>query len=551
MLNNAPVPMPETHKKILTGPNGVKYVYHITNCYRDLETKKPKHTSVAIGKIDEATGLLIPNANYPKYYHANNTIKKQININQNAALPNNAFKNNIVSPGHNNISLDYGNYIVLNQLATELELDKFLKEAFPDKYEQILKIAFYMATEGNALHRIEEWQQQTYSEGGPGGFIDNRRCSELFADIKFAEIQNFCEYWMEKYAKTGQIAYDVTAVQGYSTQRNMLQHGYKGKNLKLPQINLAMYYGQESLLPVYYRIYEGSINDKADMEFMIQHTRALGLQNVTFVIDRGFYSKQNISCIIKNDFDIILPLPTSVKLYYSLLNDCLDHITFNEYKIPSYNTYGKALDCCIGGVKLKAHVFFDIDKYSTDSKDFYHYYYKLIEELKSLKKPKKQMAKFKKMFDLTESNDQLLVYDFQPNNDKINAIKKYNGFFIILSTDKEVTSEFILKSYKRRNSIEKQFMIFKSVLDFERCRTQNDNTTEGKMFVQFISWILKTYMYNKLKSCQNKNIQRLPMDIIIRKLKSYRYITANNSYYLTTKPKILKDILSALGIQET
>ena len=43
------------------------YVYHITRIYRN-EKGKPTNDRVSIGKIDEETGMLIPNRNYYEIY---------------------------------------------------------------------------------------------------------------------------------------------------------------------------------------------------------------------------------------------------------------------------------------------------------------------------------------------------------------------------------------------------------------------------------------------------------------------------------------------------
>ena len=49
-----------TYKK---GPNGTKYVYYTIRSYRNAQGK-PTSDEKSIGKLDEATGKLIPNRNY-------------------------------------------------------------------------------------------------------------------------------------------------------------------------------------------------------------------------------------------------------------------------------------------------------------------------------------------------------------------------------------------------------------------------------------------------------------------------------------------------------
>ncbi|MBN4051164.1 hypothetical protein JYU01_02590, partial [bacterium AH-315-L21] len=79
--------------------------------------------------------------------------------------------------------------------------------------------------------------------------------------------------------------------------------------------------------------------------------------------------------------------------------------------------------------------------------------------------------------------------------------------------------------------------------------THKDSTTEGKLFVGFISLIIKSYMEYKLKDYFTKN--NSSTEKIFRELKKIKIVTVNNGQHLmaplTSKQK---KILNEFNIVE-
>lgn len=55
------------------------------------------------------------------------------------------------------------------------------------------------------------------------------------------------------------LAYDTTSVSSYSKSLKVVQYGYNKEHDPLPQLNLALVFGERSRLPVYYRSLPGNI----------------------------------------------------------------------------------------------------------------------------------------------------------------------------------------------------------------------------------------------------------------------------------------------------
>ena len=59
------------------------------------------------------------------------------------------------------------------------------------------------------------------------------------------------EYW----------AYDTTSISSYSESLRQVKYGMNKEQDGLPQLNMALLFGQESNLPFYYRKLCGNISD--------------------------------------------------------------------------------------------------------------------------------------------------------------------------------------------------------------------------------------------------------------------------------------------------
>jgi transposase len=74
----------------------------------------------------------------------------------------------------------------------------------------------------------------------------------------------------------------------------------------LPQINLAVVFGEESMLPVYYRKMPGNISDVSTIKKLLIDMDFLGLEKINFVLDRGFYSADNINSLYRMRHKLVM-----------------------------------------------------------------------------------------------------------------------------------------------------------------------------------------------------------------------------------------------------
>src|SRR5947209_5312321 len=71
------------------------------------------------------------------------------------------------------------------------------------------------------------------------------------------------------------------------------------------QIRLMYIFSAELKQPVYYRLINGNITDVKSMKKCVEELHA---QNVVFIADKGFYSKNNVADLRGNSLHYIIPL---------------------------------------------------------------------------------------------------------------------------------------------------------------------------------------------------------------------------------------------------
>jgi len=272
------------------------YAYHITRIYRN-EKGKPTNDRVSIGKIDNETGMLIPNRNYYEIYASSSEQSRQPQI------------ESIKS---------YGVTYAIDGLLNELGLIEIMRRKFPKHADQIIALAEYMLCEGNVMSYYEDWYDEVYPHGNVK--LSSADISRVFQAIDYKSRMDFFRIWIYARDQSEYIAYDVTSVSSYAKGIEALEWGYNRDKESLPQINFALYYGQQSMLPLYYCVYPGSVPDKTHLEYMLRDNELIGCKGIKYVMDRGFFSADNLRFMTEAGTRFIISVPNSTLFAKELID---------------------------------------------------------------------------------------------------------------------------------------------------------------------------------------------------------------------------------------
>jgi transposase len=440
---------------------------------------------------------------------------------------------------------EIGYTFAIQKLSEMIGLTSILKKSFPDKWKEILTIAMYMCAEGNVMKDIVQWFEE--SRITLLDEISDTMCSNIFASISFFEMMQFFKYWIQLRLETDYLIFDVTSISSYSENIDQLSKGYNRDGENLKQINIGLFYGHSSRLPIYYSNYDGSITDVTSLPYMITESSKLGIQDVTFLLDRGFLSKSNLIFMHDNNYFFIIPMQADRSYTKSIIDQYASSVKDPDNWIKKFQVYGTKISGeVLYGIPVNIFIYYDYDKAKVEESDVYEKIDKQEIELSKLNKNKLIGSSYKRFFDI-EQNPTVIDITYKKNREKI--LKEINrcGYFLFV-TNKDISdAETMMSTYKTRDEIEKNFDNFKNDLFFNRLKTHPNKTTDGKLFVGFIALILRTALLHKTKN--NEDTKKLCLKDIIRKLKLIKVTTINNEPNIKLPySKLQKDIYAAIGV---
>jgi transposase len=356
----------------------------------------------------------------------------------------------------------------------------------------------------------------------------------------------FFRDWVQLNIQNEYIAYDVTSFSTYAKNIDDAEYGYNRDGESLPQINMALYMGQTSLLPMFYVTYNGSIVDKSHLEYMMEYNEELGIENVSFVMDRGFAATDNAEYMRSKGYPFILGAGISLKAIQQVFAENKQSVQDARNYILDEKVYGLAIKGRFYRIAATLHVFYDPESIPKQTADFFR---KLAVEEQALSQLKTlndaQLKKYSKHFVVSRTENS---FSFERDNEKINSIRERLGYFFIL-TNKDLSPAEVVTIYRKRDVIEKGFDEIKNGLYMNRLRTHSSKTTDGKMFCAFLSLICRLHMQNKLSKFMDEH--NFSNERIIRELSKIRAIEIDaKKRLLNPLTKIQKDMLNALGLDK-
>ena len=445
--------------------NGAAYVYSVES-YWDKEKKAPRNRQVCLGRLNEATGEITPSKK-----------KRQA---EDVATPGPEIKAKVKVCGP---------YLLLAKLADDIGLSSALKKSFPHTHEKILSLAFFLAQKGLALSRCETWSEShQHPLNQP---ISSQRVSELLKGMTESERLQFLSIWLKRLSEMDLLCYDITSISSYAEANEYVRWGYNRDNEKLPQINLAVLYGQRSGLPAYYRRLPGNIADVRTLQSTMDALDFLGKTKLHFILDRGFYSEKNVEALLDKRYHFAIAIPAGRLWARNIIDLHYDQVTSPE----QYRQMGEGEALFMvshlyrwGERRCYLHLYYNAAR---AAEDFDNITQKLIMCKAELEKEDLQEAHkelYERFFIVKRTPKRGLSVIY--NDDEIQKYRKrYAGFFCIL-TNVKTDSADLLDIYRRKEVVENCFDDLKNGLDMRRLRTHSSAAMDSRLFIQFLALVL-------------------------------------------------------------
>lgn len=493
---------------------GVTYVYSV-NSYWDKEKKAPRNRQVCIGKLDKTTGEVIP------------TKRKKKIIERVAEVVGITAKVNVAGP-----------FILLEKLSKETGLTQLVKHCFPDQHDMIMSLVHFIVHKGLPLSHTESWSKGHLHPMGE--IIASQRISELLAKITEEHRQRFLSLWLAKMTEHDYLCYDITSVSSYAQANEYIKFGHNRDGESLPQINLAMLFGQKSRLPAYYRRMQGNISDVATLKTTVKSLNFLKASPMHLILDRGFYSESNIQEMLDKHYHFTIAVPSGRKWVQSIMDAHYESITSpNNYRqIDDSESLHVVSELRYWGENRRRsylHIYYNAHQAAIEFDRFTRELLAYKQEVESQKRNKDHEESYEKFLIIRETPKRGLSVSF--NDEAIQKHRKrYAGFFCILSSKLKEPME-ALNIYREKDVVENSFDDLKNTLDMKRLRIHSARAMDSRLFLQFLALILISKLRNTTR--ENPVLKNLTVREIMEEMQTLSKITYSNRYgelYTETSP---------------
>jgi len=542
LFKNFRVPMPLRKVLRKIRKNGCTYIYYNAFSFMN-KYGNPTSKQIAIGKLDIETGDLIPNSNYFEFFPEHKPdVFPESNKSKTKKTTARAHVSSLDSSSSIQIK-SYGIPVAMMAVAEQTGLLNVLQNCFPDKWERLLATAFYMVSKGNVMSYISDWFEENKIDFSKP--MNNVDCGELFESVTVEERHLFFSHWIRHLSEQKYITFDVTSISTYSDDLELAEWGYNRDKDPLPQLNFGMFYGNTSRSPVYYDLYSGSITDKSHLPFVLQNAKEHGINKTCFVFDGTFVTEQNLLYMFNEGYSFISSYSSSRDVAKALIDEVKGSIEKVANRIDELASYGIKTTVKLYGIDYQAYVYFSPERKSFETKEIYGTIDKLSKDLKEINKSSQITRRFTEYFKFHKQTKSSFTYELDTK--KIDEKISRTGFFVLLSTDLNLDCGEILKIYREKDVIEKNFHQLKNDLDFRRLKTHWNKTTDGKMFVGFLALILRTNMHSIFR--KNLETKKMTFAKILIELTKIRIVRIQGEKEIrSTLTKKQKDILKALKI---
>ena len=454
---------------------------------------------VTIGKLsDTDPELMKPNQNFLKYF-------------PDAELPETKNRTSRSS------CLRVGAYFVLRKIIEEYNLVELLGGYFEQRdLGLFLDLAVYsIIAENNAAQYYPDYTfNHPLFTNGMKQYSDST-VSDFLNSVTDDQSTGFLNSWNEtrNHREKIYISYDSTNKNCQAGDIEMVEFGHPKVDVGQPVFNYAVAYDTHNQEPLFYEKYPGSLNDISQLQFMLDKAFGYGYKKIGFILDRGYFSCENIQYMDKCGYSFVI----MVRGMASLVNELvLEHKgTFESKRVNNiyeYGVYGKTVKHRLyAGDKNERyfHLYHSISKESAERAGIENRLNQMTLYLKKYQNKVKEFGPgFEKYFNLHyDEKTQAFVLP----EERCSVVEReldLAGYFCIITSEKMSAKEAI-ELYKSRDTSEKLFRGDKSYLGNKSIRVYSEESARAKIFVEFVAMILRCKMYTKLKE-EMKKLEKKP-----------------------------------------
>lgn len=404
-------------------------------------------------------------------------------------IPNDSF-----TAGSEISTLDYGEYAVA--ISNSKETLALLRECFnPQDAVTIYVIALIHFLQGYTyLKDIRNYYDMSIlSVRYPTLKMGYESLSKLYDALgrRQGNVLKMESKLIEKCSR--EMAIDGHVIGCTSSENDLAEKGYKFGKLGEKQINLLMTYDINTGIPLLSRIYEGASTDKVSVKDFVGQ---LELKDMLFIVDRGFYSKENLRIFSCDGNAYIIPLGKNLenckKAVCSL--EMTDRFLYQKGRKATVIEYKEET---INGERVLTYR--DLNEAATEQQNYLRH--------------------------MDSGNPSYGMENFE-------KLKDYMGVTVLQTSLTDKTPQQVFELYKKRWTIETFYNYFKNKANYAALHEEDYYKTQGLAFIMLVSALIHREVESATKQVKGKTLQDCLLDA--------RMVKTNKRYGVWTVTNCLK-----------
>lgn len=525
---------------------GVTYInYEYDRVYKpEKKYNIPKRTTIG-KRCDDDPTMMYPNENYLKFF-------------PDAELPEESDRTDRSS------CLRIGAVSIIRKVIQDYKLDEMILRIIGRDSGLFLDlVAYSIIAENNAGQYYPDYAYNHPLFTDDMKLYSDAKVSEFLSGITVNQSIAFLNDWNDArdHRERIYISYDSTNKSCQSGDVETAEFGYSKDGQDKPVFNYSIAYDRNNREPLFYEEYSGSIVDVSQLQYMLEKAAGYGYKRVGFILDRGYFSKENIHYMDKCGYDFVIMVKGMKRFVSEIINEnkgCFEECRANS--IRAYKTSGMTVKRKLFPSDKEEryfHIYYSSRKYATEREKLEANIDRMVSYLKKQEGKSITIADgFDKYFDLIYyhegQEDQKFMYG-RERNDVIDREIRLCGYFVII-TSKKMTAKEALTLYKSRDESEKLFRGDKSYLGNKSLRVHSDESVSAKIFIEFVALIVRNKIYTCLKDAMIENDKKanyMTVPAAIKELEKIEMIRQlDNKYRLDHAVTAnQKEILKAFGVQ--
>lgn len=397
-----------------------------------------------------------------------------------------------------------GQHLLIDAVCDETGLDAALAESFPGFSQEIEAcMKYYLSARDTDMSGFSCYGYDHYL--GTNYIPD---LGKLFNErMTHEKIRGFLSVWLRSRLSLSdspevEIDFDSTNANTSSGNIGLAERGKAKTDEGLPQVNFSYLVDRDTGIPMHFDIFYGSIVDMEHCKNCIRKVEAINKDTkFCLCMDRGYYTKPFLESICgKYNFCVMGKDGVMMDRFVSDYPESV-------IKKSDNRVYGS-----VYGVRFRSSPFREWDKGDL----FIYLYYDpsranaaTITDLDRLETVAEQLAgkkdakgnirrTWEKKLDIKFDSKTKVITSAKINHAAFDERLRKAGYFYIVS-DRDMDCRDMLRFYRHRDVIEKDFMHARSQEDLAKTYAQNDGCYEAKTFMGFLCAIVRSSILKKME----------------------------------------------------